>query len=192
MNKVEYELLKRRDDGQAEILARFFRTGPGQYGEGDMFLGIKVPVTREVVRSLRGLLTFVNIDESLRSQYHEIRLGSLLYLVDMFRRSNDENQRKQCVDFYLSHTKWINNWELDDTFAIADILLYHEHDLIRKSVGWLLREAGKRDPERLKDFLETRAATLQRTALRYSLEKFSPEERRHFMKMGRRHSPTLL
>ena len=75
--------------------------------------------------------------------------------------------------------------ELDDTYAIADIFLAKPqplHDLLQKAVGWLLREAGKRDEQRLKDWLSIRYQTMPRTMLRYAIEKFSEEERQQFLK----------
>ena len=77
---------------------------------------------------------------------------------------------------------FIRNGQLQDTFAIADILLHHPHDLIHKAVGWLLREAGKRDKEALADFLATRYQSMPRTMLRYAIEKFPEQERQQYLK----------
>ena len=81
----------------------------------------------------------------------------------------------------VSTWQWIRKGRFDDTLAIADILLYNKHDLIRKAVGWMLREVGKKDKIRLCTFLDTRYRDMPRTMLRYAIEKFSPEERRHYM-----------
>ena len=222
------EMLLRADPSQVEGLARFFKTGPGQYGEGDKFLGIKVPVTREVVKSCWSRTGFDELEECLASEYHEIRLAGLLALVEIFSHAKkDLALRQKCVSFYLAHTDRINNWDLvdlscypllgawlldkdrsllydlardgkniweqrigivstmtfirhgqlDDTFAIADILLHHPHDLIQKAVGWLLRESGKRDTDALKAFLAPRYKSMPRTMLRYAIEKFPEEDR---------------
>lgn len=227
------EMLSRRDPSQVDGLMRFFKTGPGQYGEGDKFLGIKVPVTREVVKACWKGTEFPELEECISSPYHEVRLAALLALVEIFSHAKkDPALHGQCVDFYLSHTQYINNWDLvdlscypllgvwlldkersmlyelakngktiweqrigivstmqfirhgqlDDTFAIADILLHHPHDLIHKAVGWLLREAGKRDTEALKTFLYPRYKTMPRTMLRYAIEKFPEEERQVWLK----------
>jgi len=82
-------------------------------------------------------------------------------------------------------TTWefIRNNQLDDTFTIATELLQDKHDLIHKAVGWMLREAGKRDETRLKVYLTDHISRLPRTALRYAIERLTPEERAHFMKL---------
>ena len=81
----------------------------------------------------------------------------------------------------VSTWQWIRKGCFDDTLAIADILLYNKHDLIRKAVGWMLREVGKKDKTRLCTFLDTRYRNMPRTMLRYAIEKFPPEEQRHYM-----------
>ena len=77
---------------------------------------------------------------------------------------------------------FLRHGRLDDPYAIADILLHHPHDLIHKAVGWLLREAGKRDETRLRQFLATRYRTMPRTMLRYAIEKFPAADRQAFLK----------
>lgn len=104
-----------RDDSQVAGLSRFFKTGPGQYGEGDQFLGIKVPRNREVVNRVWKDCSFVDLEECIASPYHEIRLAALLVLVRMFKHAKrDASLQQRCVDFYLSHTLYINNWDLVD------------------------------------------------------------------------------
>ena len=232
MNPLIQEIMSKADPSQVEGLSRFFKTGPGQYGEGDKFLGIKVPVTRDVVKKCWDKVGFEDIEECVMSKYHEVRLAALLTLVQIFSHSKkNQAKQKECVDFYLSHTDRINNWDLvdlscysllgewlldkdrsilydlarngktlweqrigmvstmtfirhgqtEDTFAIADILLHHPHDLIHKAVGWLLREAGKRDKAALVAYLEPRCKAMPRTMLRYAIEKFPEEERRKFL-----------
>ena len=232
MNLLLQEMLSHADPSQVEGLSRFFKTGPGQYGEGDKFLGIKVPVTREVVQNCWRQTSLDDVEECISSDYHEIRLAALLTLVQLFSHAKkDVGKQKEYVDFYLSRTDRINNWDLvdlscypllgewlldkdrsilyhlarngktiweqrigivstmtfirhgqlDDTFAIADILLHHQHDLIHKAVGWLLREAGKKNKTALTDFLDPRYKTMPRTMLRYAIEKFPPEERESYL-----------
>ena len=218
MNVLLAQMLAHADPTQVAGLSRFFKTGPGQYGEGDKFLGIKVPVTREVVRDCWQEIGFPELEECIANEYHEVRLAALLTLVEIFKHAKrprvkpgvtptvmPDSIRHLCIDFYLSHTQYINNWDLvdlscypllgewlldasdrsllydlarngktiweqrigivstmtfirhgqlDDTFAIADILLHHPHDLIHKAVGWLLREAGKKDKSALEAYLK--------------------------------------
>ncbi|MCH7676476.1 DNA alkylation repair protein [candidate division KSB1 bacterium] len=99
----------------AEHSLRFFKTGPGEYGEGDLFLGIRVPVTKKVARKFKEL----PVDEVLKllkSKYHEERLLALIMLVNRFKKETDKEQKK-IYEAYLSHTKYINNWDLVDGSA---------------------------------------------------------------------------
>ncbi|MBO4566812.1 MAG: DNA alkylation repair protein, partial [Bacteroidales bacterium] len=108
------QMLAHADPSQVAGLSRFFKTGPGQYGEGDKFLGIKVPVTREVVRGCWREADFEELEQCISSEYHEVRLAALLTLVEQFRHCHSERQRRIYVDFYLAHTAFINNWDLVD------------------------------------------------------------------------------
>ena len=112
MNKLLQEITARADVSQVEGLSRFFKTGPGQYGEGDKFLGIKVPVTREVVKACWRETGLQDLEECIASEYHEVRLAALLALVELFR--HNKSKQKEYVDFYLAHTDRINNWDLVD------------------------------------------------------------------------------
>jgi 3-methyladenine DNA glycosylase AlkD len=93
-------------------------------------------------------------------------------------RSADQRERRSAI---VATYFFIRNNELDDTFAIAEVLVHDEVDLVQKAVGGWLREAGKRDPARLRAFLDEYAATMPRTPLRYAIEHFEPTERRHYM-----------
>lgn len=235
MNRLYTKILSHENPSLVEGLSHFFKTAPGQYGEGDKFLGIKVPTVREVVKNQWQNASFEDLEECVTSEYHEMRLAALLTLVQVFKHAKkDERLQKQCVDFYLAHTQYINNWdlvdlscyellgnwllnrdrkllydladngktiweqrigmvstmqflrhgELDDTYNIAEIFLEKPkplHDLLQKAVGWLLREAGKRDEQRLKDWLSTRYKTMPRTMLRYAIEKFPENERKYYL-----------
>ncbi|MBU4217236.1 DNA alkylation repair protein [Candidatus Parcubacteria bacterium] len=97
---------------QAALLQRFFKTSPGEYGEGDIFLGIKVPVQRIIVKKYRDL-PLVDVLDFLQSQIHEQRMVALLILVEKFKRGKD-NEKEQIFKAYLGNTKWINNWDLVD------------------------------------------------------------------------------
>lgn len=121
--QVTERLLALRDDSQREILMRFFKTGPGEYGEGDEFLGIKVPVTRSVVKIVDKHLPLVETEQLLLSPWHEVRLCALLILVGQFCRFANRNsqeameERDAIVNFYLCHADQINNWDLVDASA---------------------------------------------------------------------------
>lgn len=100
---------------QAAILARFFKTGPGQYGEGDRFIGVKVPPTRRVAREFKSL-PLAEVECLLHSEIHEERLLALVILVGNFEKGDDAI-RKRIYDRYLANTKHINNWDLVDLSA---------------------------------------------------------------------------
>lgn len=115
------ELESLRNDEQRTILMRCFKTAPGQYGEGDMFLGLKVPQTRSVVHRYKHLLSLDDIAVLLYSPWHEIRLCGFLLLVEEMKsalpgrvRPGDEQRRKELVEFYLKHARRANNWDLVD------------------------------------------------------------------------------
>ena len=112
MNVLLQQMLQHANPAQVAGLARFFKTGPGQYGEGDRFLGIKVPVTREVVKQCWKTSTREDLEECIGSEFHEVRLAALLALVEIFKHK--KAKRQECVNFYLSHTEFINNWDLVD------------------------------------------------------------------------------
>ncbi len=87
MNRLLTQMLAKADPAQVAGLSRFFKTGPGQYGEGDKFLGIKVPVTRAVVKECWREADFPQLGECMASGYHEVRLAALLALVEKFRQA---------------------------------------------------------------------------------------------------------
>jgi 3-methyladenine DNA glycosylase AlkD len=230
-DKVKQVLKKLADKDKAALLARFFKTGAGQYGAGDKFLGVMVPVQRSVVKKF-SRLPLKEIDKLLKSPYHEHRLIALLILVDKFGRAVEVDQRK-IIKFYLSRTKYINNWDLVDlsapkilgewlvkhpdknllnrlaasknlwqrriavlaTFAfikrkdlqpaiaLAKKLLSDSHDLMHKAIGWMLREAGKRDLAVLKNFLNQYAARMPRTTLRYAIEHLPEAKKKHYLNL---------
>ena len=115
MNILKTRMMQAANPSLVEGLSRFFKTGKGQYGEGDLFLGIKVPVTRSIVKECWKDVSFDDLRECISSEYHEIRLAALLCLVQIFKFSKrNPSSQKECIDFYLSHTEYINNWDLVD------------------------------------------------------------------------------
>lgn len=217
---------------KATRLSRFFKTGPGEYGEGDRFLGVTVPVNRAIAKA--HIETPIDeIQRLVESEWHEARLCGLLILCYRYkRRKTADSEREEIVRFYLRNARHCDNWDLvdltcrdilgeylvdrdrsilyrlagsdslwerriamvstwafihrddfTDTLALAERLLDDPHDLMRKAVGWMLREVGKRDRATLTAFLEKHAADMPRTALRYAIEHYPEAERRYFMAM---------
>lgn len=120
------------DPARAISSARFFKTGKGQYGEGDRFLGVTVPGQRLIARAHRGL-PLAEIAALLASGLHEERLTALLILVDTYERGDDATKRS-CFDFYLENLGRVNNWDLVDSSAhliVGDHLLKRDRRLLR-------------------------------------------------------------
>ncbi len=123
----------------AKLAARFFKTGPGQYGEGDIFIGIKVPVLRTVSREFRAM-PLKEIESLLNSPIHEERHLALMILVLQVTKADDAF-RKAAFDFYLASTKFINNWDLVDCSAPQVVGGYLMHQP-RKSLIALAKSKG--------------------------------------------------
>ncbi|MDE5880875.1 MAG: DNA alkylation repair protein [Muribaculaceae bacterium] len=124
--EIELLFISQKNDVQRNILSRFFKTGVGQYGEGDEFLGLKVPQTREIVKHAKLQVSFSEIQKLLVSKWHEVRLCGLLLLVEEMKvnlpRKTDKSeildikasQRQRIAQFYLQNTRAVNNWDLVD------------------------------------------------------------------------------
>lgn len=233
-----------KNDEQRAILMRFFKSGPGQYGEGDQFLGLKVPEVRTIAKMSRDL-PLESVPELLVNSWHEVRLCGFLILTykmerlytrKMARNISAISQRDEIVRLYLEYADYANNWDLVDLSApkivgpwlllpseiedkdaimdslagspilwrqriamvstwkttqqghpeyalrYAERLVNHDHDLIHKAVGWMLREVGKRGGmDYLEEFLKKHAATMPRTTLRYAIEQLPESDRRYWM-----------
>ena len=215
---------KESNPERAKHSQRFFKTGKGEYAEGDVFLGLTVPQQRIIAKRFKSI-PVVELQKVIQSSYHEHRLTALIILVDRFKSTRNEQFRKEIIDFYLKNTKYINNWDLVDTSArilgeyvenrdedlllklshsrnlweqrisiiatshfigenkfdltlkISENLLQHNHDLIHKAVGWMLREVGKKDISIEREFLDKHYKSMPRTMLRYAIERF-PENLR--------------
>jgi 3-methyladenine DNA glycosylase AlkD len=117
MNVAELQeaLSSLEDSNAASLQKRFFKTGPGEYGEGDLFRGIRVPVLRKLAKECQSL-TLAETEGLLRSSYHEDRLVALLILVRAYLRGDDAVKEK-VFDLYLKNTSFINNWDLVDSSA---------------------------------------------------------------------------
>ncbi len=225
---IKNELNKIADKEKAIHLSRFFKTGKGEYGEGDIFIGITVPDQRKIAKLFSGT-ALSEIGMLLDDPVHEFRLTALLILIEMYKKG-DEKEQEKIVKFYLSKTSRINNWDLVDLSApqiighfyygknkdklyqliksnnlweqriavvstyyfikkndfneilsFSENLLEHKHDLIHKATGWMLREAGKKNLNVLRNFLDKYHKVMPRTMLRYSIEKLDNSERHKYM-----------
>ncbi len=115
VKRIRSELINLGDEQRAAHSQRFFKTGKGEYGEGDIFLGIRVPVLRKLAKKHRDI-TVKESEELLTSKFHEERLLSLLMLVQIFNRG-DEPIKREVYRLYLENTAFINNWDLVDASA---------------------------------------------------------------------------
>lgn len=224
-DRIYNALAARSDEEKKIVLPRFFKTGKGQYGEGDKFLGVTVPNIRAVANEFKDVDLEV-IKELIHSPWHEMRMCALLILVNMSKKEVS----KETFDFYLSQTRYINNWDLvdltapqivgkyllhkdrdtlyklaesdllwdnriaivstltfirnndlKDTYELSLKMMNHKHDLMHKAIGWMLREAGKRDANQLYNFVKEHKNIMPRTMLRYSIEKFDDKTRKELM-----------
>ncbi len=114
LNSLINELKSLKNPEQAKNLQRFFKTGKGEYGEGDIFLGIKVPVQRKIAKKYINL-SFTDLQELLNSKIHEHRLIALIILVNKYKKSKkDSFKKREIFEFYIKNTNNINNWDLVD------------------------------------------------------------------------------
>jgi 3-methyladenine DNA glycosylase AlkD len=131
--QLKRELQKKANPEKAKILQRFFKTGKGQYGEGDVFLGITVPEQRKTAKKFLNL-PLEQIQELLQSKIHEHRLVSLLILVEKYQKADEKNKR-EIYNFYLKNTKKVNNWDLVDLTAhkiVGDFITKKDKHILYK------------------------------------------------------------
>lgn len=112
-DKLATELIKAANLNKADILGRFFKTGPGQYGEGDIFLGITVPVTRALAKRYYDAKD-VLVEELLFNPYHEVRLLGVLIIVHRYEQARTDKDKDKVVKYYLQQRQALNNWDLVD------------------------------------------------------------------------------
>lgn len=217
---IQKEIRSHGTPEKARISQSFFKTGKGQYGEGDLFLGLTVPLCRSISKKY-DTLKREDVLLLLSSKFHEERLIALMIMCAQYAKGN-----RYVVSDYLKHTQYVNNWDLVDTsayklindekivfrlvksknmweqriamvatyswikkgeidivYTVADMLLGHTHDLIHKAVGWMLREAGKKDVKRLEMYIEKNYKRMSRTTLRYAIEKFSEGVRKRLLSL---------
>jgi 3-methyladenine DNA glycosylase AlkD len=131
LSSLEEDLQNLADPEKAALLSRYFKTGKGQYGEGDMFLGIVVPKQRAVAKKYSGL-PLRDIRKLIVRKIHEHRLVALFILVSRYKKAGAEGKRR-IADFYLKHAKHINNWDLVDLSApniLGDYLLDKDRSVL--------------------------------------------------------------
>ena len=227
-----HELSDHQSDEELRKIQRYFKSGGGQYGEGDVFLGVRMGDVFKLAKKYVDMPP-AEIERLLESPLHEVRAGGCSIMAKQAaRKSTPESRRAELYALYLRRHDRINNWDLvdlaardvvggylagrprdvlyelarwgnlwerrtaivatsyfiregalDDTFAIAELLLGDDEDLIHKAVGGWLREAGKHDRPRLLRFLDEHAAQMPRTMLRYATEHLEPEQRAHYRRM---------
>lgn len=215
---------------------KFFKSGKGEYAEGDLFIGNKVPDMRAVAKDFYPEFSDAELVKALHSKWHEVRLTAIFILIHQYKKARKDLARKEeLIQLYLNNLEGVNNWDIvdssapyllgdwlmdkdrqilrdfaltddlwkqriamvttywfikkgeyQDTLELAEILLFHKHDLIHKAVGWMLREMGNKNGALLVQFLEHHAHHMPRTALRYSIEKLEPEERQYWMEAAKR------
>lgn len=145
-NKILKEIFSHKNRDKAKLLSKFFKTGKGEYGERDKFLGITVPVSRQIAQKYRDI-DFKDIQKLIESEYHEVRLIAILILVHKYKTSPRQGLggKKEIVDFYLKNTKYINNWDLVDLSAgyIVGNYLYQRTVLKRTPPRTVLEKLAK-------------------------------------------------
>lgn len=110
------EALKDKSNPEkAAFFPKFFKAFPGGYGEGDLFLGVKVPDQRKIAKQFFKEISLKELSELVQNPYHEMRLTGLLALVYRYEKTKTEPGKKELVDFYLAHLDYVNNWDLVDT-----------------------------------------------------------------------------
>jgi 3-methyladenine DNA glycosylase AlkD len=232
-NRITAELVALKNVDDAMFLQRFFKTGPGEYGEGDQFLGLRVPQVRKIAKEYYKTASLIDVNTLLQNQWHEVRLCGAIIFTLQYPKANNKD-KDAIYNTYISQIgKGINSWDLvdvtcprivgahlydkdrtklyelatgglwhkrvsiistfyflregdiTDTLQLAELLVHETHDLLQKAVGWALREMGKVDDTVLYSFLDTHAATMPRTMLRYSLEKLPKNKKDYYMALGK-------
>jgi 3-methyladenine DNA glycosylase AlkD len=230
IEQIKKDLRKVSSKKRADHSARFFKTGKGQYSEGDLFLGVSNPEVYKIANRYKKDISIKDVTYFLQHKIHEYRLFALDILKYMYRKG-DQTKKKEIVEIYLNNREYVNNWDLvdlsaphilgdwlldrdrdvlyrlvkeqslwskriaiistlsfiknndfKDTLKISKILLNHDHDLIHKAVGWMLREIWKRDKKVVEKFLKTEYENIPRTTLRYAIERMEEKKRQRFLK----------
>lgn len=231
ISKLKLELIELANPEREEMMQKFFKTGVGDYAEKDIFIGVPVPIQRNIIKKYLNL-SLEEVEELLQSEIHEHRVSALLILIKKYDRYVKKTQKESIVKCYLKNLSGVNNWDLVDmsasqilgrfafkdrryievikelseawsiwknrismvstlyfikqgenwlTCQLAEKLLDHQHPLIHKAIGRMLREVGKNDTETLKQFLNQKRELMSRTMLRCAVEKLSKEEKKQYL-----------
>lgn len=142
-DQIEEALRQKSIPEKAAILSGFFKTGKGEYGEGDLFLGVTVPEQRIIAKKYWKDLPDQELDIMIKSPFHEVRLTSVLILVLKYQKATGKAEKKSWVDFYLKNRTWVNNWDLVDSSAhliLGDYLFDKDrsilYDLAKSDILW--------------------------------------------------------
>jgi 3-methyladenine DNA glycosylase AlkD len=223
-------LMSLRSAAELKKIQRYFKSGVGEYGEGDEFIGVRMGQVFSLAKEFQEMPP-AEIERLLENPIHEVRTGAVSIMDFQARNKKTTAERKkELFDLYLRRHDRINNWDLvdrsapyviggylsdkprkvlyklarskdvwerrtaivstwyfirqgdlDDTFKLAEILLTDDHDLIHKAAGGWLREAGKRDRQRLMDFLDKFAGKMPRIFLRYAIEHLDKKTRDYYL-----------
>ena len=220
----------RQSDTELKKIQRYFKSGEGEYGAGDKFMGVKMGDLFTLAKTFADM-PVAEIEKLLESPIHEIRAGAVSIMDKASRNKKITPERlREFYELYMRRHDRINNWdlvdlgclymtgsylydksrkplyklarskniwerrtailstcffirkaELDDTFAIAELLVKDKEDLVHKATGWMLRFAGDKDRKRLLLFLDAHAAGMPRTLLRYAIEKLDKKQKEYYM-----------
>lgn len=224
-----------QSDEELAKIGRYFKSGTGEYGEGDRFIGVRMGAVFDLAKAHIGMAP-TEIEKLMESDIHEARAGAMSIMGQQAKAKKvADSRRRELFDLYLRRHDRINNWdlvdlaavpvigvylrdkprdvlfdlarssnmwerrtaiyasmafirlgELDEIYALAEMLIGDPEDLIHKAVGGVLRFAGDRDEARLVAFLERHGARMPRVMLRYAIEHFDKDERARFLALGKR------
>jgi 3-methyladenine DNA glycosylase AlkD len=221
-----------QSDAELEKIQKFFKSGKGEYSEGDKFIGVQMGRVFALAKEFMNM-DLREVEKLLEDKIHEVRTGAVSIMDFQARNKKiSPEDKKALYNLYIKRHDRINNWDLvdrsaghvvgsylvdkpkaplyklaksknmwerrtaivatsyfirqgniEDTFAIAEILMHDKEDLVHKAAGGWIREAGKKHKTTLLEFLDRYAATMPRTMLRYAIEKLPANQREHYMKL---------
>ena len=114
LEKIKNELRENAKQEKASVYAGFFKTGSGEYAEGDIFIGVTIPEIRKIAKRYYKDIAYPEIISLLQSNIHEYKLLSLFLLIHNYEKADDENGKKEVLDFYIKNIEHVNNWDLVD------------------------------------------------------------------------------